>query len=173
MVAIGKHLVLPRQERPARIDKIDARQVILLSDLLRPQMLLYGQRIVSAALYRGIVGDDHALDAVNPADSANDSGRGHVVLVDLPRGELPDLQEWRIVVEQQPYPVPRQQLTAHHVALAGSLAAAQHHLRTQFRQVASQRLVYREVGGKVVRIAIDLGLNEGHLPSRGFLTLPA
>ena len=62
MLAIGKHFVLARQERAARIDEIDARQRVLERDLLRAQMLLDGDRVVGAALDGRIVGDDDALE---------------------------------------------------------------------------------------------------------------
>ncbi len=166
MIAVGEHLVLARQERAARIDEINARQVVLLRNLLRAQVFLHRQRVVGAAFDGGVVGDDHALDAVYPADAADDAGRGHIVLVDLPGRQLADFEKRRAVVEQGAYPVAGQELAAQHVPLAGALAAAQHHLLTQFAEVARERLVHREVGGKVVGVAIDLGFDQGHALSR-------
>ena len=41
VVAIGEHLVLVGQVGSARVDQVDAGQVILLRDLLRAQVLLH------------------------------------------------------------------------------------------------------------------------------------
>ena len=60
VVAVGKDLVLQRQECPAGVDEIDARQAILERDLLRAQMLLDRQRVVGAAFDGRVVGEDHA-----------------------------------------------------------------------------------------------------------------
>ena len=61
MVAVGEDLGLVRQVRAAAVDQIDARQPVLLGDLLRAQMLLDRQRIVGAAFDRRVVADDHHL----------------------------------------------------------------------------------------------------------------
>ena len=68
MVAIGEHLVLARQMGAAGIDQIEAGQPVLARDVLSAQVLLDRDRIVGAALDRGVVGDDHALAAHHPAD---------------------------------------------------------------------------------------------------------
>ena len=46
---------------PGGQTEIDARQSVLLCNLLGPQMLLDGDGEVRASLNGGIVGDDHAL----------------------------------------------------------------------------------------------------------------
>ena len=74
MVAVGKDLVLQRQERAAGIDEIDARQMILLGDLLRAQMLFDRHRIVRSALDGRVVGDDDAVLPFDDADAGDDSG---------------------------------------------------------------------------------------------------
>ena len=66
MIAVGKHLVLLRQERAAALHQIDARQCVLAGDLLRAQVLLDGERVVSAAFHGRIVGDHHAGAARRP-----------------------------------------------------------------------------------------------------------
>ena len=63
MLLVGKHLGLMGEVRAAAIDQIDARQAVLLRNLLRAQVLLHRHRKVSAALHRRIVADDHALAA--------------------------------------------------------------------------------------------------------------
>ena len=71
MIAVGKDLVLQRQEGAAGIDQIDAGQAVLARDLLRAQMLLHRHRIVGAALDGRVVGDDHALAAGDAADAGD------------------------------------------------------------------------------------------------------
>ena len=54
----GKTSSWSGQERAAGVDEVDARQAVLLGDLLRAQVLLDGQRVVRAALDGRVVGDD-------------------------------------------------------------------------------------------------------------------
>ena len=63
MITVGEDLGLVRQVRPARINEINAGQLILLGDLLRAKMLFHRHRKIGAALHRGVVGHDHALAA--------------------------------------------------------------------------------------------------------------
>jgi len=70
-----------RQVGAARIDQIDARQAVLLGNLLRAEMLLDRHRIVSAALHRGVVADDHRLAARHAADAGDHSRTGHLSAV--------------------------------------------------------------------------------------------
>ena len=124
VVAIGEHLVLVGQIGAARIDQIDARQPVLPGDVLGAQVLLHRDRVVGAALDRGVVGDDHALAAHDPADAGDDAGARHLVVVHAVRGELRQLQERRAGVEQPAHALARQQLAARQVALARPLVAA-------------------------------------------------
>ena len=74
VLAVGKDLVLARQEGAAGIDQVDAGQAVLQRDLLRPQMLLDRHRVVGAALHRRVVGDDHAFLPRDPADAGDHPG---------------------------------------------------------------------------------------------------
>jgi hypothetical protein len=70
--AVGEDLVLQRQERAPRIDEVDARQMVLLRYLLRPQVLLDRHRVVGAAPHGRVVGDHHHLaprDTSYPRDN--------------------------------------------------------------------------------------------------------
>ena len=82
-------LVLQRQERAARVDEVDARQPVLLGDLLRAQVLLDRQREVRAALDRRVVGDEHALAALDRPDPGDDPCAGSLSVVDAPRRRAP------------------------------------------------------------------------------------
>ena len=124
VVAVGEHLVLARQIGAAGIDQIDARQPVLPRDVLRAQVLLDRDRVVGAALDRGVVGDDHALAAHDPADAGDDPGARHLVVVHAVRGELRQLQKRRPRVEQPPHALARQQLAPRQMPLARPLVAA-------------------------------------------------
>ena len=93
MVAIGEDLVLQGQECAAGVDEVDAREVVLLGDFLRAQMLLDGEREVRAAFDGRVVGDDHALAAFDHADAGDDAGGRRLAVVEIPRGERVQLEE--------------------------------------------------------------------------------
>ena len=93
VVAVREDVGLERQERAAGVDEVDARQPVLERDLLRPQVLLDGHRVVRAALDRRVVGDDHAGRALDPADAGDDAGARRVVVVEAGRGERAQLEE--------------------------------------------------------------------------------
>ena len=112
MVAVREDLGLVRQVRAAAVDQIDARQPVLLGNLLRAEMLLDRQRIVSAAFDRRVVADDHDLFAGNSADAGDDPGARHFALIHVARGELADLEEWRAWIEQSFDPIAGQKLAA-------------------------------------------------------------
>ena len=67
VIDVGKDLVLQGQKRPARIDEIQAGQMIFLGDLLGAQMFLDRHREVGPAFDGGIVGDDQHLAIARPA----------------------------------------------------------------------------------------------------------
>ena len=95
VLPVGEDLGLERQERAAGVDEVDARQVVLLGDLLRAQVLLDGQREVRAALHGRVVRDDDALLALDHADARDDPGRGRGAVVQIPGGERVQLEERR------------------------------------------------------------------------------
>ncbi len=73
VLLVGEDLVLHRQVGTAGVDEVDAGEPVLERHLLGAQVLLHGERVVGAALHRGVVGDDHALaprDAPDPGDDA-------------------------------------------------------------------------------------------------------
>ncbi len=81
VLAIREDLGLQRQERATAVDQVDARQAVLEGDLLGPEVLLDGHRVVGAALDRGVVGDDDARRALDPADAGDDARARCVVVV--------------------------------------------------------------------------------------------
>src|SRR5580765_4996770 len=76
-MTVKKHLraqeIAEQNELPC-IYLVDAGQLVLLGNLLGAQMLLHREREVGAALDRRVVGDDHALLALDDADPGDDSG---------------------------------------------------------------------------------------------------
>ncbi len=63
-------------------------------------MLLDRQRIVGAALDRGIVGDDEDLAARDAADAGDEPGGRRLVVVDIPRRKRRELEKRRVGIEQ-------------------------------------------------------------------------
>ena len=110
VLAVGEDLGLERQEGAARVDEVDARQVVLLRHLLRAQVLLHRQREVRAALDRRVVGDDDALLALDDADAGDDPGRRSGAVVQLPGGERVQLEQRRAGVDQPVDPLAGRQL---------------------------------------------------------------
>src|SRR4029079_12891195 len=130
VLAVGEHVVLHRQERSAGVDEVDAGQPVLQGDGLRAKVLLDRQRVVGAALDGRVVGHDHALAAVDPADAGDDRGAGDGVDVVRPgavhpeRRERAELEERAAGIEEPVDPVADQELAATGVPGAGGLAAA-------------------------------------------------
>ncbi len=93
VVAVGKDLTLEGQERPAAVDEVDARQPVLEGDLLGPQVLLHGERVVRAALDRRVVGDDDAERPLDPPDPGHDPGARRIAVVQPVGGERAQLEE--------------------------------------------------------------------------------
>ena len=124
MLAVGEHLVLHRQERAAGVHQRHRGQPVLQRHGLRAQVLLHRHRVVGAALDGGVVGDDDALPAADPADPGDDARGGRLVVVHAVRGKGRDLQERRAGVQQVVDALARQQLAAGGVLGARRLAAA-------------------------------------------------
>ena len=146
MVAIGEHLGLVRQVRPAAVDQIDAGQVVGLGNFLGAKVLLHGQRVIGPAFDRRIVGHDHARPPGNLPDPGDDPGPRNVLAIDFGGGELADFEQRRAGIEQPLNPFARQQLAAAGVAGAAFLVAAQRGLGHPFAQFLRQRPVVRSAG---------------------------
>ncbi len=115
VVTVREHLVLQRQKRAARIDQIDAGQTVFTRDFLRAQMLLHRDRVIGAALDRGIVGHDHALHPFDPANAGHHAGAGHGVLVHAGGRQRRDFKKRRTGIEQRIDALAHQQLATRDV----------------------------------------------------------
>ena len=140
MVAVGEDLGLQRQERAARVDEVDARQPVLLRDLLRAQVLLHREREVGAALDGRVVREDHARLALDDADAGDDPGRGSLAVVDLPGGERAELEERGAGVDEPIDPLARCQLPARVMPLDRGRASALRDERGSLPQLRHERL---------------------------------
>ncbi|MNQ73676.1 hypothetical protein D3C85_884160 [compost metagenome] len=164
MVAVGEDLGLVRQVGPARIDQIDAWQVVLLGDFLRPQVLLHRQGEVGAALHRRVVGHDHDFAARHPADAADHARAGRFIAIHAVGGQLADLEEGRAGVQQALDPVARQQLAPRHMAVAAGVGAAARGLGHLLVKLIPQGAIVRIQRFESRTVAIDGGNQLGHAP---------
>ncbi len=117
VVAIGEHVGLERQVGAAAVDQVDAGQPVLEGDLLGAQVLLDGDRVVGPALDRGVVGDDDAGRALDPADPGHDPGARRLVVVHPAGGQRAQLEERGARVEEAVDPLADRQLAPFPVAL--------------------------------------------------------
>ena len=124
MLAVGEDLVLVRQVGAAGVDQVDAGKAVLQRDLLGPQMLLDGERVIGAALDGGVVDDDDRLAAFDAADAGDHAGGGDLAAIHVPGGELADLQKGRARIEKLGQPLAGQQLAAGKMPLPRLLGAA-------------------------------------------------
>ena len=154
MLAVGKHLVLRRQERSAAIDEVEAGQAVVARDLLGAQMLLDGHREIGAALDRRVIGDDDAFAAHDPPDARDDPGRRHLAVIHADGGELRKFEERRPPVEQGPHPLARQQFAAREVPAPRRLPATLADRRNLLPQILDEpphrRRIRREALGAPV-----------------------
>ena len=124
------------QVAAAALYQIDARQTVLVGDLLRAQVLLDGDRKVGAALDGRIVRDDHARPAVDGADARHDAARRWRVLLIQPFArEGAAFEEGRSRVEQRGDAFARQQFAARAVQVDRLLPAAHHRSCRAFPQL--------------------------------------
>ena len=166
MVAVGEDLGLQRQERAARVDEIEARQTVLLGDLLRAQVLLHGEREVRAALHGRVVRDDHALACPRSTPTpGDDAGARRVAVVQIPCGERVQLEERRVGVDEPVDPLARRQLAARTMALDRLLAAAARDLRRALAQLGDERRHPLVPACELVGAALDLRREDGHAGS--------
>ena len=168
MVAVGEDLGLVRQVRAAAVDQIDARQPVLLGDLLRAQMLLDRQRIVSAALHRRVVADDHHLPARHAADAGDHARARHFAVVHVAGGELADFEERRAGIEQPLDAVAGQQLAARRRGARGASRCRPAPPRaTSARSFsASARLCAARARNSSLSVAILLSIRGALMPDR-------
>ncbi len=118
VVAVGKDLVLAREEGAAGVNEVETRQVVRQRDLLGAKVLLHRHRVVRAALDRRVVGDDHALATADATDAGDDARSGRLVVVHLKGGERREFEEGTASVQQRVHALSRQELPSLDVPFA-------------------------------------------------------
>src|SRR5580658_1606637 len=169
VVPVGEHLILGRQERPAALHQVDARQAVVARAFLRAQVLLNGQGIVGTALDRRIIRHHHALAATDAADTGQDAGAGNVPAVHPVRGQLGELEEGTAGVEQYPDALAGRQFAGRLVLVGGRLGAAfgdPAHLTAQLRGQGAH-------GPLVVAVVLRMHINPGDQTGHGVLATVA
>ena len=124
VLAIRKDFRLERKKRAAGVDQVNARKMVLQSDLLRAKMLLYRDREVRAALDRRVVGDDDGAMSLDRSHAGDDSRAGSLVLVHAVRRKSAEFEERRPGIEQSGDAFAHEHLAARRVTLQRFVAAA-------------------------------------------------
>ena len=155
VVPVGEHLVLEREERAARVHQVDAREAVLRRHLLRAQVLLHRQRVVRAALDGRVVGDDHALPALDDADPGDDPRGRRVAVVEVPGGERVQLEERGAGIAEPVDPLAREKLPPGVVPLDRLGPAAGRDLVGALAQLGDERLHALPVRLEVLACPVD------------------
>ena len=165
VIAIGEDLRLERQERPARIDEVDAGQAVLQRDVLRADVLLHRHREVGAALDRRVVRDDHHFAAGHAADPRDEPGAGRVPVVHVVRGERRKLEKGRSGIEQPADPIAHRQLALGAVPLDVFRAASFARAGEPLAQLPGELLHAVTIGLKGRIGGVDVRLEGVHVQS--------
>ena len=155
VLAVGEDLGLKRQERPSRVDEVDARQPVLLGHLLRAEVLLDGEREIRSTFDRSVVGDDHALAALDDADARHDPGGRRLAVVQVPGGESRELEEGRVGVAEPIDALAGSELAARAMPLERLLTAALGHESRALAQLGHELVHPLPPAGEDVRVAFD------------------
>lgn len=90
VVTVGEHVILLGKEGASRVNQVDTWQVILFCDLLRSQVLLNSDGVICTTLKSEVIGENHALLAIDDADARNHVTGGHSNIV---ASQLTNLEE--------------------------------------------------------------------------------
>ena len=123
MFFVGKNLVLQGQKSPAGFNQIQAGQAVFQSNFLPAQMLLNRHRMISAAFNRGVIGNNHAGDALNLANAGNDASTIDITGIHIPCSKLANFQKCRTRINEPIDACARQQLAAFQMPCAIFLTA--------------------------------------------------
>ena len=124
VLAVGEDFRLQGQERSAAVHQVNGGQAERPRDLLRPEVLFHRERVVGAALHRGVVGRHHHQPPRDRPHSRDQSRRRGGRVVALEPGERPDLQERGPRIGQQLDPLAHREFPLGAVALPRRLAAS-------------------------------------------------
>ena len=167
MLPVGEHVGLQRQERPARVDEVDARQVVVRRDLLGAEVFLHRHGEVGAALHGGVVRDHDARLTVDGTDPSDDARTGGRAVVETLGGERRELEERGTRVDERVDAGVGGELPARLVLRDRFLAAAATHPFEPGPEVVHERLHRRHVVAEGLRAGVDVGGQSGHRSSAG------
>lgn len=100
VIDIGEDFILERQIRPARVDEIEAGQMIFFGDLLGTQMFLDRHREIRTAFDGGVVGDDEHFTIRDAPNAGDDARAGCFAFVKVMCRQRREFKEGRARVEQ-------------------------------------------------------------------------
>lgn len=100
MVSVWKDIGLLRQKNAARVDQINARQIVFHCNFLSSQMLFDSFFNISSAFNRRVVGYNNRFPPVNNSDAGYNSGGWELIVVLVERRQLAQFQERRIGIDQ-------------------------------------------------------------------------
>src|SRR4051794_4893143 len=168
MLPVRKDLRLVRQVRASAVDQGDARQAVLLGDLLRAKMLLHRHWIIGATFYRGVVADDHDLAKGGAADGRGDPGARDFAIIHSAGGELPQFEERRSRIEQALDAIAGQKFAPLDMAIAMLLRTALRRFGDIRTQLACKRAVVRISRSELFVVRNDFAVDPrcAHAPRR-------
>src|SRR5215467_4965224 len=102
--------------------------MILCGYFLRPKYLLDRDWITCPTLHCGVVGGDHALNAMDSPDTGDTGRARRLAPVHVPGCQSRELEKRRAVVQQQLDAIARKQLAASNVPGAGAVTSSLPHL---------------------------------------------
>ncbi len=102
IVFVGKNFILHRQKHAGGIDQVNDRQVALEGDALGADQLLRRLWKERAGFHGRVIGNDHAGNAGDVADSSDTAGGGNFppLFVHAECGPKSDFEKRRVLVEQ-------------------------------------------------------------------------
>ena len=155
-----------RQICPARINQVNAWQPVLASNLLGPQVLLDGDRVIGPAFDRRVITNHDTFAPGDATDPRDQSRRRRFCVVHAKRSQRGTLEKRAARIEQLINPLARQQLSTRQMTRSGGLAAAPRSDCNLLAQVTHRCLHGPPVVSELCRLRIDPGLKDGHR-SRG------
>ena len=165
VLAVREYLRLHRQKRAAGVHEIETREPVFQRHLLRPQMLLDGDRVVGAAFHRRVVGDHHHFTTRDAPDAGDEPGAWRGVVVHAAGRQRRELEERRIRVQQMRETVTHRQLALVALALGRLLASAGARAFEACLEVAFQPAHRLLTGAEVVARGVDVGRQDTHWKS--------
>ena len=164
VLAVGEDVRLERQVRPAGVGQVEAREPVLLGDLLGAEVLLHGEGEVAPALHGRVVRHDDARAARDRADAGHDARARRVAVVEAVGRERCELQKGAAGIDEPLDPLAGEQLAALLVALHGVPAAARPGPLELGLEVADQLPHPLAVSEVVIRGGVEMTRDAGHGP---------